>query len=147
MAKRRRPRGKRCAAAKRARTEAAESAASRSAAPHYEYAVGSAPHYEYVVGCVLEELLRAVEAVDDLLPAPEEAPPPAPINASTTVKMYRRKFHRRPTVPCAGPGEQNGECPAQCDCTPTPWPECDPTPRCGDGDGAAASQRTHRRAA
>jgi hypothetical protein len=60
MAKRRRPRGKRCAAAKRARTEAAESAASRSAAPHYEYAVG----------CVLEELLRAVEAVDDLLPAP-----------------------------------------------------------------------------
>jgi hypothetical protein len=70
MAKRRRPRGKRCAAAKRARTEAAESAASRSAAPHYEYAVGSAPHDEYVVGCVLEELLRAVEAVDDLLPAP-----------------------------------------------------------------------------
>jgi hypothetical protein len=66
MAKRRRPRGKRCAAAKRARTKAAKSAASRSAAPHYEYAVGSALHDEYVVGCVLEELLRAVEAVDDL---------------------------------------------------------------------------------
>eukprot|EP01047_Picozoa_sp_COSAG01_P029402 COSAG01_NODE_2016_length_8641_cov_6.648911_7_plen_132_part_00 len=65
--KRRRPRGKRCAAAKRARTEkAAGSAASRSSAPHYEYSVGSAPHDEYVVGCVLEELLRAVEAVDDL---------------------------------------------------------------------------------
>jgi hypothetical protein len=46
MAKRRRPRGKRCAAAKRARAEAAGSAVSRTAAPHYEYAVGSAPHDE-----------------------------------------------------------------------------------------------------
>jgi hypothetical protein len=73
----------------------------------------------------------------------QETPPPTPTNVST-VKMYRRKFHRRPTVPCADPGEQNGECPAQCDCTPTPWPECDPTPRCGGG--APTSQpHEHRR--
>eukprot|EP01049_Picozoa_sp_SAG25_P012881 SAG25_NODE_1851_length_2258_cov_28.327930_2_plen_599_part_00 len=94
------------------------------------------------------KLLRHEEAAAATqLRRAQEAPPPAPTNASTTVKMYHRKFHRRPTVPCAGPGEQNGECPAQCDCTPTPWPDCDPTPRCGDGDGAATSQpHEHRRA-
>jgi hypothetical protein len=93
------------------------------------------------------KLLQHEEAAATQLRRAQEAPPPTPTDSSP-VQMYRRKFHRRPTIPCAGPDEQNGECPAQCDCTPTPWPDCDPTPRCGDdGDGAATSQpHEHRRA-
>lgn len=37
------------------------------------------------------------------------------------------------TIPCPGPNEQNGECPAGCTCHRPVWPRCDlpPPPTCG----------------
>ena len=75
MGRRKRPRGRVRRAGKRARTDSA--------------------HDIYVVGCVLEELTREVEALDELLPQRrcarcDEVLPPCVCGAGTTIVRFMK---------------------------------------------------------
>ena len=63
---------------------------------------------EVRLGVAEGKLLQHEEAAATQLRRAQEAPPSTPTNASTPVKMYHRKFHRRPIVPCADLGEACG---------------------------------------
>jgi hypothetical protein len=73
----------------------------------------------------------------------KQPPLPPPQNAGRRLQddaargenavIYRRHLTHKITIPCPGPGEQNGECPPGCTCHRPVWPRCDlpPPPTCG----------------